>query len=135
MTSISLDDITAAMALAAAALLVIKIILRALKWDKGACIAGELQSALSQAATLLRDIRQDGSATAVEKAAETVASGISGVTTADIVPILSDLAATGSATRYGITVTLGENGQPSVEASGLAAHAAHKIGKWIKKVF
>ena len=111
-------------------------------WKKGVLVADEIAdglNAVKEAITDLRAIPVGGEikTTSVSAVSEKVAAAVPGVTAAEIKPIVEQLvhAGGGEVAKQGITVTMDSAGNISVDPSGAVNKAAHKIGKWAKKVF
>ncbi len=115
-------------------------IARILKWDRGALIADELGAALGEARGFIVDARAAGSkgsaATVnIDRACEAAAARVKGLNSADVKPLVESLVSSSRGSRYGVEFSLDEEGNVRVDPSGFAAKAAHKAGKWLKKVF
>jgi len=117
------------------AMLVIGKIMKLCGWDRGVLIADELEAALQRARELIAGARAGQGALNVDKASEAVAAQIKGASAADVKPIVESLAINAKDNRYGVNITLDADGNVRVDPSGLAGKAAHKAGKWLKKVF
>jgi hypothetical protein len=94
-----------------------------------------LQSALQRAGELIAGARSGQSMLNVDKASEAVAAHVKGASAADVKPIVESLVAKAADSRYGVNITLDGAGNVNVDPSGLVGKAAHKAGKWLKKVF
>ncbi len=104
-------------------------------WTKGALIADELEAALQKSRDLIAAIRGGGSTLNVENASEKVASQLSGVSAADVKPLVESLVESAVANKYGVSVTLDSSGNVKVDTTNLATKFVRKAGKWLKKVF
>ncbi|MFA6448275.1 MAG: hypothetical protein WCX65_02305 [bacterium] len=119
-------------------IIVMMVIGKAMKlcgWDRGALIADELEDALQRSRELIAGARAGEGAFNIDKASEAAAARIKGASAADVRPIVESLVSDAADNRYGVSVTLDSDGNVKVDPSGLAAKAARKAGKWLKKVF
>lgn len=132
MNNMSAGDMAAC---AAIALFLLERVFRLLGWEKGAYIADELQDALRDAREFIIAARSGGSVANIDRAAETAAAKIKGVSAEDVRPIIRNLVEKSSDNRYGVSVSIDQGGNVSVDPSGLVAKMARKSKKWIKKVF
>jgi len=64
-----------------------------------------------------------------------VASQLSGVSAADVKPLVESLVESAVANKYGVSVTLDSSGNVKVDTTNLATKFVRKAGKWLKKVF
>lgn len=115
-------------------------IARILKWDRGALIADELGAALREARGFITDARAAGAKDPaaivnIDRACEAAAARVKGLDSAAVKPLVESLVTSSRGSRYGVEFSLDEDGNVRVDPSGFAAKAAHKAGKWLKKVF
>lgn len=114
------------------AIMVLKIISKLFKFDRGAEVADELQDALSDGMVLMKD------GATVDQIAEKVASKIKGIDKNDMEPIIAGLSTLGAGDKlkkYGVNIEVSGDGKVKVNPTGLVVKSVSKIGKWFKKVF